>query len=218
MNRVTMIIIDQIRANMKIDGPYVQSEKSVGEFKDYKSATNITSLQHAYSQWLFLSKGARLLPSEPLGIDGWVLNVHIEKNKNTQSGYSIGVLFDKKYGIIPLLSEFYFMSNMTPWEQKITKKKESDLIYPLAVTGDARSRQILVISPDTGEIVAKSDKFTDRNLVQKYNTDTEFRKIFDVAITISVDQRIKKGMLRSSPVVLTEIISESESEIEEIEE
>jgi len=203
-----MIIIDQIRANMKIDGPYVKSEKSVGEFSDYKAASNITSLHHAYSQWLFLSKGAKLSPNEPLGIDGWILNVHIEKNKNTQSGYSISVLFDKKYGIIPILSEYHFLSNMTPWEMKITKKNESKLIYPLLASGDAKSKQITLVNPETGEIIVKSDKFSERTLIEKYNSDPEFRKIFDAAVVLSVDQRIKKGMLRSTPVILDEIEEE----------
>jgi RecA/RadA recombinase len=212
MNRVTMIIIDQIRANMKIDGPYAKSEKSVGEFADYKAASNITSLHHAYSQWLFLSKGSRLSPNEPMGVDGWILNIHIEKNKNTQSGYSVSVLFDKKYGIIPILSEYYFLSNMTPWEQRITKKAESKLIYPLLASGDAKSKQINLVNPDTGEIIVRSDRFSERNLIEKYNTDADFRKIFDAAVNMSVEQRIKKGMLRSSPVALDEIEESVETE------
>jgi hypothetical protein len=201
MNKATILIIDQIRANLKIDSPYAKKESSVGEFADYKSATNITSLHHAYSQWMFLSKGSKLTPSDPLGIDGWVINVSIEKNKNTQSGYSVSLLFDKKYGCIPVLSEFYFLSNQTPWESKITKKADSKLCYPLAVKGDARSRQLEFHDPGTGEVF-KSDKFTDRTLIQKYSTDAEFRKLFDMAVDFSVDQRIRKGMLRSEPVSL----------------
>jgi len=204
MNRVTLLVIDQIRANLKIDGPYTQSEKSVGEFKDYKSATNSTSLHHAYSQWLFLSKGPKLSPEDPLGIDGWLLNVYTEKNKNTQSGYSITVLFDKKYGINPILSEFYFLSNMTPWENKVYKKKESGLNYPLLISGDARSRQINVVDPSTSEIVLRSDKFSDRNLLHKYKTDPEFKKIFDVAVKISTEQRIENGMLRKDSTGIQE--------------
>jgi len=45
-HKITFICIDQIRANLKIDGPYVQQEKSVGFFKDIKAATNIYALQH----------------------------------------------------------------------------------------------------------------------------------------------------------------------------
>lgn len=45
-NKVTFIGIDQVRADMKIDGPYVSNERSVGTFKNLKSATNVYALQH----------------------------------------------------------------------------------------------------------------------------------------------------------------------------
>ena len=48
-NRITFIGIDQVRANISIEGPYVQKESSVGNFKDVKSASNIYSLQHKFS-------------------------------------------------------------------------------------------------------------------------------------------------------------------------
>ncbi len=72
MERCTFIIIDQVRANMKIDGPFSVGEKSVGDFGNFKAATSVSALQHHLRQWLFLSKNATLKQSDPLGVDGWI--------------------------------------------------------------------------------------------------------------------------------------------------
>jgi hypothetical protein len=72
MERVSFIIIDQVRSNIQIDSPWVKAsnEKSVGTFGNYKSATAVSAFQHNIRQWIFLSRGPTIKPSEPMGVDG----------------------------------------------------------------------------------------------------------------------------------------------------
>ena len=49
MNRVTFVGIDQVRSNIKIEGPYAASEQSVGTFKNFKAASSIAALNHNVS-------------------------------------------------------------------------------------------------------------------------------------------------------------------------
>ena len=51
-NRISFVNIDQVRADLKIEGPYAQNEKTVGTFKNVKSATNIFALLHNVQQWV----------------------------------------------------------------------------------------------------------------------------------------------------------------------
>ena len=212
MNKVTMIIIDQVRANMQITSPYaVRDEKTVGNFGSVKAATGISALQHAVHQWLFLSKGLQLNPTEGFGADGHIINVSVEKSKIAQSGASMALVFDRKFGIIPLLSEYLFMSEMTKTEAKNTKKVESKLVFPLCVETVGRSKVLKIIDPDTLKVIRESDKFMEKNLIQKYNTDAQFKKDFDDAITNSIEGRIVRGIFRSrsssvedSPIIDTE--------------
>ncbi len=194
MHKVNFLIIDQVRSNIKISSPYAkQDEKSVGDFNNYKSATNIAALQHAVKQWLYLSKGASISPNDPMGIDGYEINIQLEKNKLAPSGISIPIVFDKKTGIQPILSEYLFMSQMTKTEIKYTKKTESKLPYPLVVSTDGRSKVIKVVDPASGNILRESGKFSERKLQDKYNTDEEFKKTFDLALKFSIEERILKN-------------------------
>lgn len=193
MNRITFLIIDQVRSNLKISGPFQQDEKTTGEFKNYKSATSVAALHHAVKQWMFFSKGKQLLPYDPLGIDGYEINIHMEKNKLAPSGITIPLLFDKKYGAQPLFSEYRFLSEMTKTESKNTKNNQSKLPYPLAIVPEANSNVIRIMDPSTGHLIKESDKFTERKLKDKYENDQEFKKMFDLAMKISVEERILKS-------------------------
>ncbi len=196
MNKVNFLIIDQVRSNMKIAGPFQQQdEKSTGDFKNYKSATNVAALHHAVKQWLYFSKGTNISPADPLGIDGYIINIQLEKNKLAPSGISIPIVFDKKYGAQPLLSEYMFLSEMTKTEVKVTKKTESKLTYPLLISTEGRSKIIKIVDPSTGNIIKESDKFTERKLKEKYASDDEFRKTFDLAVKFSIEERILKSRM-----------------------
>lgn len=74
MERVTFILIDQVRSNIQIESPWAKAgqEKSVGVFGNYKAATSVAALHHHLRQWLFLSRGAILKNSDTLGVDGWI--------------------------------------------------------------------------------------------------------------------------------------------------
>lgn len=217
MQRVSFIIIDQVRSNLQIQTPWqaASNEKSVGTFGNFKSATNVNSLQHNIRQWLWLSKGLQLKPQDPLSVDGWVMNVYMEKNKLAPSGYSVPLVFDKKYGIIPILSEYYFLSNQTKVEKKYWPKKEK-MPYPLLVTGATNTRVLEVIEPTTGEVTYTSDVFNERNFLKKYREDETFRGWFDYAAFVSAEQRIKINLFRNQPTLPeTSIVEEYENVIDE---
>ena len=197
MEQITCIVIDQIRDNLQIKMPWqiAAEEKTVGTFGNMKSATNIKSLQHAVRQWLFLSKGQRLLPTEPLGIDGWIIDIFTEKNKLEPSKYYIPVVFDKKYGIHPRLSEYWFLMNKTKTENKLYPK-DKKLPYPLLITGTPTKRVLEVINPQTGEVLYNTT-FHESKFLTKYDTEEEFRAWFDYAVQLSIQERIIHGMFRS---------------------
>ncbi|MBK7107463.1 MAG: hypothetical protein IPH62_19525 [Ignavibacteriae bacterium] len=197
MNRISFLIIDQIRSNIKIQSKFApQDEKSVGTFNNYKSATNVSSFQHAVKQWMYLSKLTTLYANDGFGVDGHVISVRMEKNKLAPSGGEVPIVFDKKYGVIPLYSEYLFMSEMTRTEKKMTGNKAEKLVYPLAINAEERSKVITIINPSTGQVIEKSDKFTEKKLKEKYETEPEFRRIFDSALDISIQERIHKGLFR----------------------
>ena len=212
MQKITLIIIDQVRSNIQITNQFApRNEKSVGSFNNFKAATNVNSLLHSVSQWIYLSKRQNLYPNDGLGLDGWVLELSTEKNKLAPSHYSIDTVFDKKYGIIPILSEYYFMENMSTWEKKVTKAKPDKLIYPLCVGISAHSKIITVYDPnDPKKIIAQTEKFTEKTFLTKYNTDARFKAIFELALKYSIEQRILKGYFREvvkiKPVIAAEVV------------
>jgi len=139
-----------------------------------------------------------LNPGEGLGVDGWVLELFSEKNKLISSNYTIQVVLDKKFGIDPTISEYWFMSNMSKWEMKTTNKKEEKLTYPLAVVTEGRSKVVCIFDPKTKALKRKSDKFTEKNFYEKYHTDKNFKALFDEAVDLSVTYRIKVGYFRET--------------------
>jgi len=198
MSQITTVIVDQVRANIKIESRFVTpDDKTVGEFSGFRSATNINALQHNIKQWLYLSKGKPLYPNDGLGVDGWELTISTVKNKLAPSQVSVNCVFDKKYGVIPLLSEYLFMRDMTKPEKKRTKNDVKKLTYPLAVGVEGRSKVISVIDLN-GNLIVKSQKFTEKNLFSLYYSDSDFKKIFDKALELSITGRIKEGLFREA--------------------
>lgn len=87
-----MITIDQLKAAMSLKSQFQpDDEKTVGVWRNTKTATGVYSYQHAVSQWLFFSKGAEVNPAKypDWGIDGWLINIITEKNKATSSKHEI---------------------------------------------------------------------------------------------------------------------------------
>ena len=202
MNQVSFIIIDQVRSNisqaMQTIWQKAATEKSVGTFGNFQAATNVNALNHCVRQWLFLSKGKTLKPTDPMGIDGWILNVFTEKNKLAPSQYSVAIIFDKKFGCIPFWSEYFFLSEKTKTERKYWPLQKP-LNYPLTIISEGGSRILKVIDPSTGSVLHKSDKFKERQALKKYNEDDSFRSWFDKAMDIAVEQRITVNLFRSQP-------------------
>ena len=212
INRVSLLVVDQVRSNLKLDSPFMRSEKTVGEFGNFKSATSITSLQHNIKQWLYLSRGKALSKSDPLGVEGWVMHIYTEKNKLAPSNYWVDVVFDKKFGIIPILSEYYFLANLTKTEQKMYRQKKPPFALPIEGKG---FKVLEVMDPTTGAIQYTSDKFRESKFLEKYNADPEFASWFNKALEISINERILKGYFRSEPVYDVHTEDHNETHIEE---
>jgi len=220
MERVTFIIIDQVRSNIQVETPWARAgqEKSIGVFGNYKSATSVSAFQHNVRQWIFLSKGNTLKPSDPMKVDGWELNFYTEKNKLAPSQYSVPLVFDKKWGIIPFYSEYIFLKDKTKTERKYWPTK--DLIYPFCIQSEGNSKILTVIDPDTKNILYKSSKVMESKILERYNTDQEFRYWFDRAVDISVEQRIKVALFRettSSNITIPEIEINSNDDVNQCE-
>ncbi|MBC8427430.1 MAG: hypothetical protein H8D97_00915 [Proteobacteria bacterium] len=148
-------------------------------------------------QWLYISKKKELYPGSDINVDGWILDVKTEKNKLCSSGYSVSLVFDKFETLHKLYSEYLFLKEMTPTEMKITGRKKEKLIYPLLIKDSGAYKHIDCIDPNTGKSIGKSSSFYEKDLVEKYNTDPEFRQVFDWAVNTSVEERINKFLLRN---------------------
>ena len=212
MNQITLLTIDQIRANMKITNRFqAPDDKGVGEFSsNFKAATNVSSFQHAVRQWVYFSRGANLSVQDPLGVDGFILNAVLEKNKLAPSKITIPLVFDKKFGAIPALSEYLFLSEHTKFEMKVYKEAAIKKIYPPLVSASGRSKIINVIDPDTGEIIATSDKFNERQLLKHYYQDSVFKDVFDKAVDMSIQERIVKPFFNRSNLMDGEIVEDED--------
>jgi hypothetical protein len=201
-NRITFLTIDQVRANLQLEGQYVAKEKSVGTWNDYKAASSIAAWNHRVGQWLFLSRKTAINPSDGMGITGWVMNVYTEKNKIAPSQESVTCVFDKRTGLHKFWSEYTFMSEMTRSELKYFKE-EKKLCYPLAIRKSGPQVYLEFLDPTTGNSQYTSDTFYRKNALDKYNTDENFKNAFDYVMGISVEQRITSGLfqLRNSGIL-----------------
>ncbi len=194
-NRITFLTIDQVRANLQLEGQYVAKEKSVGTWNDYKAASSIIAFNHKVGQWLFLSRKAAINPSDGMGITGWYLGIYTEKNKLAPSQEAITCVFDKRTGLHKFWSEYTFMAEMTRSELKYFKE-EKNLCYPLAIRKSGPQVHLEFIDPITGNTQYKSDNFYRKNALDKYNSDEEFKKAFDYVMSISAEQRITNGLFQ----------------------
>jgi len=203
MNQVTLIVIDQIRANMKIQSRFqTPDDKGVGEFStNFKAATNVSSFQHAVRQWVYFSRGINLTVQDPLGVDGFIINVVLEKNKLAPSKIKIPLVFDKKFGVIGPLSEYYFINEHTAFEKKVYKDAGLKKIFPPLVETSGRSKIINVIDSESGEIVESSEKFNERHFLKSYYSDLNFKRIFDKAVDVSINERIIQPFFNRSNLI-----------------
>ncbi len=194
-NRITFLTVDQVRANIKIDGPYAPKESSVGSFKDFKAASSIAALNHRITQWLFLSKGKNISPTDGYqGVDGWFINIMSEKNKFAPSKHAVSVVFDKSTGINKFWSEYHFLAEQTPTEMRIYKNKKFP--YKMSIMKSGSWVQLKVRDPETDKVDYKSDKFYKKDAKHKYETEPDFKKWFDYAVDIAIHSRIKEGMFK----------------------
>lgn len=201
-NRVFLLCVDQVRAKLQIDGPFAQREKSVGQFKDMQAASTTFSLMHNTQQWLFLSRGKTISPSDSMGIDGWYLNIVTEKNKLAPSQHAVTCVFDMSNGLDKFWSEYVFLSEKTPSERKIYRDKK--LPFPLMVEKYNTQRYHLrVINPNDKSVDYTSEPFYRREVKERYNTDEEFRQWFDYAVRISAYYRITHGMFKENEDLTT---------------
>jgi RecA/RadA recombinase len=203
MNQVTLIVIDQIRANMKIQSRFqTPDDKGVGEFStNFKAATNVSSFQHAVRQWVYFSRGTNLTVQDALGVDGFIINVVLEKNKLAPSKIKIPLVFDKKFGVIGPLSEYYFINEHTAFEKKVYKDAGLKKIFPPLVETSGRSKVINVIDSESGEILESSEKFNERHFLKLYYSDLNFKRIFDKAVDISINERIIQPFFNRSNLI-----------------
>lgn len=214
--RFTFIVVDQVRANLKnMMDPYAAKERTVGMFNDMRAATSINSLNHLVGQWLYFSKKKTISAADGLDIDGWEVYITTEKNKNAPSQYTITCVFDKINGFDKFWSEYRFLSEMTPSENKIYKKSEASLKYPLAVISSGAYTHLKVVDPENHKnVLYKSDSMYKKNMKKLYNSDEEFRQWFDYVVEISSQQRIVNGLFKCQNIDTEDEAVECKSENE----
>lgn len=98
--------------------------------------------------------------------------------------------------------------NKTKTENKMYPK-EKKMPYPLLITGTPTKRVLEVISPDDGSVWYQAN-FSEKKFLEKYETDEEFKKAFDYAVELSVQERIIHGMFRTVNAAGENTINESE--------
>lgn len=202
-HRITFIAIDQIRAKISVDGPYAQSESTVGEFKNFKAATNIFALQHNIQQWLFFSKKNTITDADGMGLNGWYLDVKTEKNKITSSKYEVRCVFDTHCGIDKFWSEYTFLNELTPTEKRIYKTRKPKFQLPIVKSGNRW--MLSYTDPNDSSVSYTSEPFFKKNAKTKYQTDKVFAQWFDFIINQSVQERITNGFMKLTAAQRAEI-------------
>jgi len=213
-HRIFFLCIDQVRANIKIEGPFAQQEKTVGQFKNMQAASNTFSLLHNIQQWLFLSRGKTISPTDNMGIEGWYLNIYTEKNKLAPSQHAVSCIFDMHTGISKFWSEFIFLSEKTPSEKKIYRDKK--IPSEFMITKKTAQKYCLKIpNSEDGTIQYESEPFFKKEAKRVYTNDKEFKQWFDYAVELSSYQRITHGMFKED-IDLTTDETNVNSEVEQL--
>lgn len=196
-DRITMIAIDQLRADFKMKSKFEKDdEKTVGEFSGYKPASGVTTFQHMILQWLMFSKKKEISPAIGWGVDGWIVEVFTEKNKFVPSKYNLSVVFDKRAGIDKFWSEMMFITDYSPSEQKLIRDGQAPFM-DLCIKTEGAYSKLVITNPETGEIEYQSPKgFYKKEAKDLYETSPEFKKWFDRAVDLSCEYRISRGLLR----------------------
>jgi len=172
-----------------------------------QAASTTFSLLHNTQQWLFLSRGKTISPSDSMGIDGWYLNIVTEKNKLAPSQHAITCVFDMGKGLDKFWSEYVFLSEKTPSEKKIYREKK--MPFPLMVEKyNSQKFQLRVTNPSDSSVDYTSDPFYRKEVKEKYKKDEEFRQWFDYAVQISAYYRITNGMFKEDEDLTTPIKAE----------
>ena len=200
-NQVLLLLIDQVRTNLSnAMMTYQKTEKEIGAYNNLKSATGAKSVEHKLRQWIFLSQGSEIYDKE--GVLGWYLDFHVKKSKLAPSGYTLRVVFDKRYGIDKFWTEYEFISNLTPFEEKIFKKLggaqsskakqfKANIENNLGIQSKGAYKYLQYTDPTSGEIIT-SKSFYEKDAKTLYNTDPEFRDLFDKIVDQQIQERILK--------------------------
>jgi hypothetical protein len=197
-DKVTFLCIDQVRSNLKID-LYAKEEKTVGNFGNVKSASGIYALNHAVQQWLFFSKKDKISPVDNRysGIDGWEIDVLLEKSKTSPSSHSVTCIFDKNKGFNKFWTEMNFLSEQTPEENKLYSKKNNiKNPNPFYIKKNGSWYKLSVTDKNDSKNKYESKQFYFRDAENLYNNDNEFKTWFDYAVEISCQERLINGIMR----------------------
>jgi hypothetical protein len=188
-NNIGLIILDQVRALMDLQPGRSNKNTVTSSHANLRSATNIYGVNHKIRQFLFLEKKSEINMDYP-GVLGWILRIHLDKNKVVPStGMSVDIVFDKSTGINPFWSHFHFLSNRMQYEEKIMNKVPKSIqnkyleYAPLVIQGTKFFHPKLMDQP-----ISFRSKL---DLYRKYQNDEEFRELFDKVLEQSIKERIE---------------------------
>jgi RecA/RadA recombinase len=199
-NKITFLCIDQVRSNLKID-IYSKEEKTVGNFGNVKSASSIYALNHAAQQWLFFSKKDKISPSDNKydNIDGWAVDVLLEKSKTSPSNHAITCIFDKNRGFDKFWTEMNFLSEPTPEENKFYNKKNNiKNPFEFYIKRNGAWYKLVVSDRNDPKIKYESKQFYFRDAKKLYEENEEFHSWFDYTVNLSCQERLINGIMRVS--------------------
>jgi len=90
---------------------------------------------------------------------------------------------------------------MCPSEDKIYKKLESQLKYPLSIIQTGPSVTLKVVDAvDHKNILYKSNPMYRKNVKHFYETNEEFHQWFDYAVDLSCHHRIINGLFKCQTI------------------
>jgi len=190
-NNAGVLLLDQVRLVIDLQPGRGGSNKNlnVSQHSNLKSATSVQNVAHKMRHLIFLEKKQEINMDYP-GVMGWVLRVYIDKNKIVPStGMSVDIVFDKSTGINKFWSHFHFLSNRMQYEEKILNKIPKSLqnkyleYAPLPIQGTKFFHPKIMEQP-----IGFRSKL---DLYRKYQSDEEFRNLFDRVVEQSAKERIE---------------------------